>query len=116
MKFIKSLTEFKKIPRSTNVFRIEDGKIETFIVVGTIKQSQGLILLSHNSLTEVLFLHENDFNRDTWSADYNKKEAGTLMIEQVNYPLPKGEVASEVKAPTNVGSSFRFLSLRSTDK
>jgi len=30
--------------------------------------------------------------------------------------LPKGEGASEVITPTNVGSSFRFLSLRSTDK
>lgn len=34
----------------------------------------------------------------------------------VNYPLPKGEGASEVITPTNVGSSFRFLSLRPTDK
>ena len=36
--------------------------------------------------------------------------------KEVNYPLPEGEGASEVITPTNVGSSFRFLSLRSTDK
>ena len=36
-------------------------------------------------------------------------------INHVNYPLPKGEVASEVSTPTNVGSSFRFFTLRSTE-
>lgn len=41
---------------------------------------------------------------------------GMALARKVNYPLPKGEGASEVITPTNVGSSFRFLSLRSTDK
>ena len=83
MKFIKSLTEFKKIPRSTNVHRIENGNIETFIVIGTIKQSEGLVLLSHNSLKEITLLHEKHFKQNTWTTDYNKKEIGLLMIEQI---------------------------------
>ncbi|HMG07476.1 MAG TPA: hypothetical protein VK609_03140 [Mucilaginibacter sp.] len=34
----------------------------------------------------------------------------------MNYRYPKGIAASEVKTPTNVGSSFRSLSLCSADK
>ena len=119
-------------------------RADTFFVEMELKDAEGKTILSEvTEAMSVLGSYRNQFsfrkiiipNVKTWSAEIpnlytlyitlKDKNSNVLQVVpqkigfrtiEVNYPLPEGEGASEVITPTNVGSSFRFLSLRSTDK
>ena len=93
--YTKRLIDFKerKISSSDTFY-----SLETFIAIASISQ----------------MIMQDDFFNELFYKNHDDKIY--ISTETVNYPLPKGEWASEVITPTNVGSSFRFLSLRPTDK
>ena len=77
-----------------------------------------IIRASKENRTLIRTLEVSYNNHYTILAIMCKQPRLTLVSQLllVNYTLAKAEGASEVITPTSVGSSFRFLSLRSTDK
>ena len=81
--FINSFEELSALPKGNKVHRIHSGNISTIIIVGLIPQSKGLIIANNDSLKDVKFIYERDFEENQYTLDYDAKEVGLLMIEQI---------------------------------
>lgn len=83
MHFIKTFQELAELPNSTKICRITNGQIHQFILVGSIKQSPGLIIANDSSLADLTFLFEKDFKEETWTMDFEPEIIGNLLLKQV---------------------------------
>lgn len=97
MIYIKSFDELRQLPNGSTVNKVSMGDIETFIIVGQIKQSKGLIVANKNSLADLRFIYERGFQQNTWVFGYDSKEVGKLMIQQI-----KEHAESEIEKITAV--------------
>lgn len=83
MNFIKTYQEFKELPNSLRVHRIKNGVIDSFIVVGTIKQQNGVIIVCEYGDHGFIYVDEDDFEENIWTTDFDAQIAGQIMIQQI---------------------------------
>lgn len=99
MNKIKTWEELIALPNSSKLYKIYNGNIETFIVVGQIKQSKGLIVANNDSLKDLRFIYERDFDieRIVYSTEYDSAIVGNIMISQI-----KANAMKDVEAIASV--------------
>lgn len=83
IKFIDTYAELRAIPNSTTVHHFHRGKIQSYLVVGVLKSSSGLILSYEDKLSELKMFYEREFRKGEWTLDFTPREAGLVMIKQI---------------------------------
>lgn len=88
MKLIETYSELAQLPNSTVFHRLTNGNIESFIFVGTIRQSSGGVIVSNNdSYRDLKFIHSKHFNDNgaiyILDSEYDAKAVGELLIRQI---------------------------------
>lgn len=81
--------EFRLLDNNTTVHCINNGNIDSFIIIGTISTTTGVAVVSTMSYKDMKFIYSHDFdqtpfNDPFWTLDYDTREVGQLMIDQVN--------------------------------
>lgn len=90
MQFIKTFEELKALKNGTIVHHIRNGNYHTYIIVGTIPQSEGLIVVDNDSYKNVLWIYESAFkggytnDKGIYTTEYDPKEFGEIMIKQIH--------------------------------
>lgn len=82
-KFIETYAELKALPNSTKVTCIQHGIEEECIVVGTVKQLEGVVLFKPGAEEELTFEREYTFKDAVWVLNPSPEVVGKILIDQV---------------------------------
>ena len=82
---IESFDDLKKLPNGTKVDVYNLGRFNSIIVVGTIPNSTGLVVVYGDNYSKAEVLYKSYFDKKEFilSTSYNQKESGELMIKQI---------------------------------
>lgn len=97
LKPITSFEDLKALPTNTKVYVINHGRYETYVIVGMIRFSTGLIVANYDSLKDLKFLWTDDLQTGFWTTEIDTKEFGEIMIQQT-----RDDAAKEIEGITAV--------------
>jgi len=84
MRFIEDFAELKALKAGTSVYKIKDGNISFYTIGGCIPNvGRGVLMISGESEKDIRFLYEHQFEKNTYTTDYDDREVGDLMISQI---------------------------------